>query len=108
MIFTPMGRGTWPTSLTSMGGIALLQRHRRDHGCELWKSDGSEAGTTLVIDIDPTDSACVSKLTAFNGELFFSADDGVHGRELWKSDGTETGTQMVKDISTRCHCLGVI
>ena len=36
----------------------------------------------------------------FNGEIYFSADDGTAGRELWKSDGTDSGTVMVKDINT--------
>ncbi len=38
-------------------------------------------------------------LTAFDGALFFTADDGVHGRTLWTSDGTARGTVLVKDIS---------
>lgn len=62
------------------------------HGVELWKSDGTDAGTALVKDIWPgTTTSNAFGLTAMNGLLFFSADDGTHGVELWKSDGTDAG-----------------
>ncbi len=70
------------------------------HGVELWKSDGTAAGTVLVKDICP--GVCWSSpqnLTVWNGALYFSADDGVHGRELWKTDGTAAGTTMVVDLN---------
>src|SRR5690606_13743945 len=35
---------------------------------------------------------------AFDGWMYFAADDGVHGRELWKTSGTAEGTFLVKDI----------
>jgi ELWxxDGT repeat protein len=38
-------------------------------------------------------------LTVHEGELYFSADDGVNGEELWKTDGTPEGTIMVADIN---------
>ena len=72
------------------------------HGRELWKSDGTEAGTVLVKDIKPGDydaSYGPTYLTDVGGTLFFTADDGTHGAELWKSDGTEAGTVLVKDIN---------
>jgi ELWxxDGT repeat protein len=56
------------------------------HGWELWKSDGTAAGTVLVKDIWPGLEPQIthpSPLTEVNGMLFFRADDGVHGRELW-------------------------
>jgi ELWxxDGT repeat protein len=73
------------------------------HGQELWKSDGSRAGTVLVKDIDPTDSgqdraSDPTSMTAMRGRLFFSADDGRRGEELWRSDGSRAGTVLVKDI----------
>ena len=64
------------------------------HGRELWKSDGTKAGTVLVKDIKPGDARRrlgPSSLTAVGGTLFFTADDGIHGQELWKSDGTQGG-----------------
>ena len=81
------------------------------HGLELWKSDGTEAGTVLVKDIWPEASAAdlggyLYQLTDVGGVLYFVASDGIHGRELWKSDGTEAGTIMVKDILLgRSHSL---
>jgi ELWxxDGT repeat protein len=74
------------------------------NGVELWRSDGTEAGTFLVKDIHPTGSSNPSHLTAVSagglgaGRLFFAASDGVDGVELWTSDGTEAGTVQVKDI----------
>ena len=66
---------------------------------ELWKTDGTDAGTILVKDINETDSSNPFNLTDISGTLFFTADNGTNGRELWKSNGTEAGTKLVKDIN---------
>src|SRR5215468_9863376 len=70
-------------------------------GMELWKSDGTLAGTVMVKDIMPGNAITTPprELTVVAGTLYFDADDGVHGDELWKSDGTPEGTVMVKDIA---------
>ena len=67
-------------------------------GDELWKTDGTEAGTVRVKDINPDGSSGPQGLTAMDGAVYFTADDGSHGRELWKSDGTAAGTRLVRDI----------
>lgn len=69
-------------------------------GNELYKSNGTQEGTTLVMNLNPNFSAgsFPSNFTVFNGELYFTADDGVHGRELFKTNGTTIS--LVKDIKT--------
>ena len=53
-------------------------------GVELWKSDGTAAGTVQVSDIaSGSDHAFPQYLTNVNGTLFFSANDGTTGFELW-------------------------
>ena len=69
-------------------------------GQELWVSDGTDAGTRMVKDINPgMGNSMPMGITAVGGRLYFSADDGVHGSELWTSDGTEAGTWMLRDIN---------
>ena len=70
------------------------------HGIELWKSDGTGAGTAMVKDVCP--GACAGwpfGLTVSNGVLYFVAQDGVHGQELWRTDGTTAGTALVTDVN---------
>jgi ELWxxDGT repeat protein len=68
------------------------------NGIELWKSDGTAAGTVMIKDIHPTSNGYPQRFFLFNDIIFFSATDGASGRELWKTDGTEAGTVMVKNI----------
>jgi ELWxxDGT repeat protein len=67
---------------------------------ELWKSDGTQTGTVLVKDINPSTGSFPFFATNVNGTLFFTAIDGTHGRELWKSDGTDAGTVLVRQIGS--------
>lgn len=68
-------------------------------GEELWRSDGTEAGTYRVKDIAPGATTATPRcLVAFGGNVYFSASDGATGHELWRSDGTADGTFRVKDI----------
>jgi len=90
-----------PSLLTNVNGVVYFWADdgASAHGRELWKSDGTEAGTMLVKDINPgTAWSFPQYLVNVSGVLYFSADDGVNGRELWKSDGTESGTVQVMDI----------
>jgi ELWxxDGT repeat protein len=70
------------------------------HGFELWRTDGTSAGTVLVRDLAPgTASGDPRGLVAAGGRLWFSALDPDHGRELWTSDGTRQGTRRVTDLA---------
>lgn len=72
------------------------------NGSELWRTDGTDAGTYMIKDINPGAGSSNSfdpQFTLLNGSVLFSADDGTNGIELWKTDGTASGTVMVKDIN---------
>ncbi len=87
-----------PRNFTPVNGTLYFSASDNNlHGRELWKTDGTEAGTMLVKDISSSDSD-PSQMTNVNGTLYFRAYDSTHGYELWKSDGTEAGTVLVKDI----------
>ncbi|MCA9170423.1 MAG: hypothetical protein KDB23_22250, partial [Planctomycetales bacterium] len=88
--------GTYPNSsnpqgLTAVGGVLFFSATDSTNGRELWKSDGTAAGTVLVKDIFPGSSPYTydgydygeqpnngspSFLTAVGGTLYFAADDG--------------------------------
>lgn len=73
-------------------------------GQELWSSDGTIAGTTIIKDINagPASSNILGGnegFTTAGNTMYFTAEDGVNGRELWKTDGTLVGTVMVKDLN---------
>src|SRR5262249_53417285 len=88
-----------PSYLTAANGVLMFAAGDATHGYELWRSDGTAAGTYMVKDIVPGSSGSnPQNLIVVGGRLYFTADDGVHGRELWTSDGTAAGTYMLQDI----------
>jgi ELWxxDGT repeat protein len=89
-----------PQNLTAFNGLLYFSANDGIHGRELWQSNGTAAGTTLVADINPGGGGSnPGSLTVVGNELFFEANDGVHGTELWETNGTTAGTIMVKDIN---------
>src|SRR5439155_14570169 len=84
----------------NVSGSLIFTAFQADTGRELWRSDGTEAGTVLVRDIAPgAGAASPTMLAGGIGKLFFSASLPSTGGEPWTSDGTEAGTVLLKDIN---------
>jgi ELWxxDGT repeat protein len=61
-------------------------------GRELWVSDGTPGGTSVLKDIRPgAASSWIQQLYSNGAQASFTADDG-HGRAIWVSNGTAAGT----------------
>jgi ELWxxDGT repeat protein len=56
-------------------------------GTELWRYTGTGMPTEAAR-IYPNNGSSPENFAVFNGQLYFSAYDGVHGRELWRFDGS--------------------
>jgi len=88
------------TPAASVGSTLYMVCDDGEHGRELWRSDGTPAGTRLVADIYP--GAVGSAPDGFvvkDNTLYFFATSPGYGRELWRSDGSSAGTTLVKDIN---------
>lgn len=66
---------------------------------EMWRTDGTDAGTVLVKEIYPGETGSNPYIIGNVGNtVYFTANDGVHGYELWRTDDVK-GTVMIKDIA---------
>src|SRR5437667_342036 len=90
-----------------VNGTLFFTGVQPDTGRELWKTDGTEAGT-MVQEIvpgpgsppvlgDTSEIAGDGSFLAAGDRVVFRADDGVHGTELWASDGF--AVNLVADIN---------
>lgn len=88
-----------PNSLTVAGKYVFFVYDDNVHGSEVWRSDGTTAGTFMVKDIMAGyGGSSPQELFSFKGTLYFSAYSYGSGGELWKTDGTPEGTVLVKNI----------
>ncbi|MDH5750832.1 MAG: hyalin, partial [Deltaproteobacteria bacterium] len=91
-----------------LGNMMFFLASDGTNGFELWRSDGTDAGTVMVKDIntDPLGDSSIFWMGIRNGRLIFNAYDPVNGMEPWTSDGTEEGTYMIKDVCPNA-CWGI-
>lgn len=102
---TPGSAGSHLRHFTVVGNFLFFTNENYDSfidaDAELWRSDGTAAGTTLITKLDRwTESNSPRELVNVNGTLFFNGDTPLAstGVELWKSDGTVAGTKVVTDM----------
>lgn len=89
---------------TAQSSVLYFAANDGTHGVELWRSDGTSGGTSLVKDIRSGSSDSFETFYTFftplNSGILFIANDGSHGYEPWFSDGSEGGTQLTSDINS--------
>jgi ELWxxDGT repeat protein len=88
-----------PFFLGNAGSTLFYVARSQQLGDQLWRSDGTTAGTFMLSDVNPggrifrKDDILVKKGVILNDRLYFIADsDSTAGYELWVSDGTPQGT----------------
>jgi len=64
---------------------------------ELWKTDGTESGTTRVSDLSNSASKDSYSILDDNALLFYVPSIAVE-KQLWKTDGTDEGTFPVNSV----------
>jgi ELWxxDGT repeat protein len=96
----PLSNASPDGTVTVAGRLAFFCAYDAEHGDELWRTDGTVAGTQIAADLveGPVSSSPIS-LTAFGDDvaLFISRDGQL---ELWSSDGTASGTVQATKIPT--------
>ncbi|PWD99522.1 T9SS type A sorting domain-containing protein [Marinilabilia rubra] len=85
-------------SVAVLNNILYFPGHSGDFDSELWRSDGTEAGTYEVMDLNPAGRAYPHSFEVVNNVLFFIADSLSVTKQLFKTDGTEGGTEWIADV----------
>ena len=82
-----------------LGERMLFTADDGEHGYELWSTDGTEAGTSMVADLWSGPDASYPGLSYNDGRIiYFVATREEEGPELWITDGTAEGTTFLKDV----------
>jgi ELWxxDGT repeat protein len=92
----PGSASSFPRVLGVLGDTVVIASFTGTLESELWTTDGTEAGTTMLRaypDVSPYSAVMV------DGRILFAETDAEHGRELWRTDGTAAGTVLVQDIA---------
>jgi ELWxxDGT repeat protein len=92
-----------PEGITAVNGAALFVAFD-GKTYDLWKSDGTAAGTAVVKGLS-TQSGLQAPPVVVNGVMYFGA-----GGSLWRSDGTAAGTAALKNlqVSDLTHVGGTL
>lgn len=99
--------------LDSIDGEDVYFQGNDAHGYELWRTNGTITGTTLISDIVPSSldnprfRAYPSPIHPTDNGALFGVNEGTFGKELWRSDGSAEGTRLVKDIDPTLRGLSL-
>lgn len=82
-----------------LGNVVIFFASDDTHGDELWVTDGTRAGTSLLLDIEPgVAGSSPANLRVVGDKAYFAASTTATGTELWVTDGTTAGTSQLIDL----------
>ncbi len=90
-----------PGLAAEIGGVSsvLYTLYDANLGQELWTTDGTAAGTAMVLALNGTPGT--KNVVGFVGSGATSVlftDDGLHGQQIWHTDGTASGTTLLATV----------
>ena len=101
--FVGDGAGSNAQNMTALGSKTVFYADDGVHGVELWVTDGTTSGTTLLKDIAPGASsskpAYSDQIVVMGNKAYFAASSGELDHALWSTDGTTAGTQLVHQFT---------
>ena len=106
---------SWMTPWMRVGRKVFFKADTKEnkYGGELWVTDGTEAGTYMIKDINTetiasgtADAAIDNMVNFYNEKLFFKAFSIESNNEPWVSDGTPEGTFEIYDSNPTFDATG--
>lgn len=103
---TPPGASSYLPNVFPGDGVLYLGMQLDAYRSELWRSDGTPAGTGplydpatgVVLGMPVSNNPAYSTPLVHDGQIYFGAGPDFADIELWVSDGSPAGTRRVKDI----------
>ena len=72
-----------------------------NHGYEIWKTDGTVAGTQLAVDLNiGKASSYPSQFVRYNDEIILAANNGIYGQELFKLSTVNPCPEQLNPVGT--------
>jgi ELWxxDGT repeat protein len=95
----PVDTGRYRAPWGTAGALTYFSAADPEHGQELWRSDGTTAGTQLVADLCPGFcSTTITQAHAAGNLLFFMTLNEDYSGSMWRTDGTTDGTFVVSNF----------
>ncbi|NJO65832.1 MAG: hypothetical protein HC836_49510 [Richelia sp. RM2_1_2] len=107
------------TSFKDTAYFSTVSSNQNQAAVELWKSDGTQAGTVKVATFSETfadygpnvlygDLAIgITSIGILNDTVYLAVNSGAKGARLWKSNGTPDSTVLVKDMEPDSQTVNV-
>jgi ELWxxDGT repeat protein len=94
--------GSSPRQLTAVrGGTVIFTADVPTSGSEVWRTDGTETGTRMLVDFDPGAGSSYPEILGLVGPArdvaLWTASRAGDADEIWRTDGTEDGTFPLTD-----------
>ncbi len=92
-------QGNFPKNSMEMGGYLYFEGYQDNNNYGLFRTDGTENGTTLVSNNCYGNGRFEGAIVIDNVMYFQILSKTIPiGSELWRSDGTSNGTYLISDI----------